>query len=281
MITTPNMGLTVWNNLSDYFNHSELQANFEALDEHDHTSGKGVQLPEGSLAPDSITSDNLKDNSVTGNKLVDGSVSADKLSGSVITSTNLSANAVTSAALADDAVGHEELTTAVMEDLGLSEASTVRRGIFAKTGTDSRTNTSYGTLTAADQVTDIVLPTNGLLHIAYQASWEMDIVATVKAAIFLDGVQLKETSTPSAVVQEATLFGNTNLQAVHTVVGGLANVHDSVGDYTGDATTGQILQPVTVFANAGTYDVSIRFKGSGSSTVTVQNRKLLVWTTAF
>lgn len=286
MQSSPNMGLTIWDQLSDYFNHAELAANFEALDNHDHTSGKGKQLPEGALAPDSVTGANLKDNSVTGNKLVNGSVSAAKLGASVIGSANLQDGAVTSAKVANDAVGLENLSSSVMEDLGLSEASTVRRGTFVKAASDSRTNNAYGTLTTADQVSNVVLPTDGLLNIAYLAMWSKDTAsATASAAIFLNGVQLKSTAAPSPTVQEATISdtdATTGVQwkVLRTNESGLTNI-EGAGSYSGHVGTGQILPFVTVFADAGTYTVSVRFKGTGSSTVSAQSRRLLVWTQGF
>lgn len=76
---TDNMGLTVWDNVNDYFNHSELAANFEALDDHDHTTGKGVQVPAGGLAPASVSTANLINGSVTSDKILDGTITEDDL----------------------------------------------------------------------------------------------------------------------------------------------------------------------------------------------------------
>lgn len=61
MIVLPNMGLVKWDSLSDYFSHEQLAANFEALDNHNHTSGKGVQIPYGGLAEQSVGKENLRE----------------------------------------------------------------------------------------------------------------------------------------------------------------------------------------------------------------------------
>src|SRR3954452_24168522 len=58
----------------------------------------------------------------------------------------------------------------VLDKLGLSSASTTRRGKSIIATTESRTNTAYGTLTTPDRVSSIVLPTDGLITIAYQAT---------------------------------------------------------------------------------------------------------------
>jgi hypothetical protein len=269
MIITPNMSLTVWDNLSDTFNHSELQTNFETLDAHDHTSGNGVQLPEGALAADSVAGVNLKDGSITGNKIVDGTINA----------TKLAEGTLGEGVLGDGSVTPDKLALSIREDLGLTDTTSVRRGSFIRTNTDTRADTAYGTLTTPDVVADVVLPTAGLIHIAYlaavYASDEIDV------AIFLDTTQVRQTDAPAPVVAETGLDPGAAWQPIFTSAGSTSGWTFELGaTYTGDVTTGQILNPVSVFADAGTYDVSIQYKVA-SGTVSVKNRRLLVWTTAF
>lgn len=59
MIILPNMGLVKWDSINDFFSHEQLAANFAALDAHDHTLGKGKQIPLGGLAEQSVGPDNL------------------------------------------------------------------------------------------------------------------------------------------------------------------------------------------------------------------------------
>lgn len=49
------MGLKIWNLTTDSYNHDELAENLGKLDEHDHSGGKGVQIPTGGIADGSIT----------------------------------------------------------------------------------------------------------------------------------------------------------------------------------------------------------------------------------
>lgn len=51
-----NMLLRIWNALSDPFSHDELEANWNKVDTHDHSTGKGVQISTGGIADFAITS---------------------------------------------------------------------------------------------------------------------------------------------------------------------------------------------------------------------------------
>lgn len=54
-MATPNMGLTTWPAGSDLFDHTELATNFDDIDEHDHSTGKGLQVPTGGLQDGAVT----------------------------------------------------------------------------------------------------------------------------------------------------------------------------------------------------------------------------------
>lgn len=55
MVTTPQMGLKVWNLTTDPYNSGQLAENWAKVDEHDHTTGKGQQIPTGGVADGAIT----------------------------------------------------------------------------------------------------------------------------------------------------------------------------------------------------------------------------------
>ena len=120
---TPNLALTVWNNLSDPYNSYQLANNFVAIDQHDH-SGDGKGLPingatgilngsisnaqlgtpcvaTGNLQNDSVTSIKLQSNSsndalravgeyhiqdlsISTEKIQDGAVTRDKIDDAVV-----------------------------------------------------------------------------------------------------------------------------------------------------------------------------------------------------
>jgi hypothetical protein len=157
---------------------------------------------------------------------------------------------------------------------------------------ESRTNTSFGTLTTADQISNVELSENGLLLVDYRALWKQSVSTQGqgRAAIFLNETQLKfvRSSSASPEVQEAsrvnegfqTKFGLLSSDEV-----GLVNVSQEGPEYTGDVATGQStgLQGPSgpfggfcvIFAAAGTYNVSIRYKALTGS-VSAKNRTLRV-----
>jgi hypothetical protein len=174
---------------------------------------------------------------------------------------------------------------------GFNEGSNVRRGKSIIAGAESRSSTSYGTLTTPDRVQNIVLETSGLLFVAFQARWQNSVTSAGRAAIFLGSNQLKQAtnSGASAVVQEAT--GPTDAAEylpLSSTPYGLDSIGGSGTNYsTGDATTGQSISYAgsgggiaCIFAAAGTYTVAVQFK-STSGSVTVADRKLWVWTQSF
>lgn len=78
-LTTPNMALKTWDQLTDNFSHTDLRGNFVAIDVHDHTAGKGVQIPAGGIANLAIGTSQIQDVSVTNVKLA-GAITDSKLS---------------------------------------------------------------------------------------------------------------------------------------------------------------------------------------------------------
>lgn len=177
----------------------------------------------------------------------------------------------------------------------------------------SRTNAAYGTMATPDEV-EITLPESGLIAVAYQATWEESNSELGRAAIFVGSSQLKIANalsgapqTQAAVVAAAP--GPNIFRPLVTTSFGLLSSYAVSTAYTGDVTTGQAIGiaaaglenhiyyqelggavgriypespggafggPCYIFAAAGTYAISVRFKASAGS-VTVKNRKLWVW----
>lgn len=167
---------------------------------------------------------------------------------------------------------------------------------------ESRSNSSFGFLTTPDKVTDIVLPTDGLIFVLYQAMWKQSTNPGSGggggAALFLGNNQLKMAldnaaapDTGFASITTATDTYKPLASSPLAASSGLVGNGDSTA-YTGDVTTGQILGVasafdglnrggiVPIFAAAGTYDVGVKFKAATGS-VTAKNRKLWVWSMTF
>lgn len=54
--TSTKMSLRVWNLLTDLYDHAQLADNWFKVDYHDHSPGKGVQIPTEGIADAAITS---------------------------------------------------------------------------------------------------------------------------------------------------------------------------------------------------------------------------------
>lgn len=80
-----NMALIIWDELDDAYSHEELAANWELIDLHDHSPGKGVQIGTGGI----------KDLAITKAKMAPGAVDADIIPPGAITSPLLGDDVVT------------------------------------------------------------------------------------------------------------------------------------------------------------------------------------------
>lgn len=185
-----------------------------------------------------------------------------------------------------DDLGNQLATNNVMS--GVNEGSNVRRGKSIISTSESRTNVAYGLLATPDQVQNVILPTDGLIVVSYQAIWQNSVSNAGRAAIFLGANQLKAALTTGAptIMESAGVAEIADDGILHSDCFGLRSA-SGVGAST-DVTTGQIIGstsssssgPCYIFAAAGTYTVSVQFK-SPSGSVTVKNRKLWVWTMGF
>lgn len=235
-----------------------------------------------------------------------------------IDAAQLNTNSVTTAKITDANVTAAKLDNTLAAYTGVNNGSLVARGKTIIATTESRTNTAYGTLTTPDQVASIVMPTDGLIYVVYQATWQASVAGAAKAAIFVGANQLKVASGAGLVTQAAVEgSGSTGVdRPLASFPFGLIGSQGAA--YAGDATTGQVCGvapfysagyygalyelgsqqfdasssagaaptgagaggPCVLFAAAGTYTISVQFKSSSGS-VTAKNRKLWVWSMAF
>lgn len=204
-------------------------------------------------------------------------------------------------------VDAEQFTNTLAQYTGVNNGSNVGRGKFSLATEQSTTSGSYTYLTTPDQVTGIVLPTDGLLFVAYHATWKMPAGTSGLASIHLGTDALKTAVYSSAAPgagQTAANFtgGAAGYSVVATQPSGLFAQTATATSYGGDVTTGQIVgagratAPVVsptdetfvhgsvcgpIFAAAGTYTVGVKFLSDGVNPLYVKNRKLWVWTLGF
>ena len=73
------MNLTLWDDLDDPYDHNELVQNWNKVDSHDHTNGKGAQLPTEALQDEAVTNDKLAPDSVTTVEILNHTILAEDL----------------------------------------------------------------------------------------------------------------------------------------------------------------------------------------------------------
>lgn len=199
-------------------------------------------------------------------------------------------NNVDSDQIADGTIAAGDISSSLADFLALTVAGTTRRGKAIIPAAEGMTNSAYSYLATPDRVSSIVLPTDGLICVAYQALWRETVPNAGRAALFLGATQLVLSRAGGGVaVQETSNNGAANVYTPLTSApGGLLSPPAVTADAS-NVTTGQIVgnantSPfggfVSLFAAAGTYDVGVKFKAS-AGTVTIADRRLWVWTIAF
>lgn len=133
---------------------------------------------------------------------------------------------------------------------------------------ETRESTSYGTMSTADEITGVVLPANGIIRIRYAAIVKGTVPTAARVGLFLNSTQIGNGTESIEVFPNETSF------TFITTGGGPAGLVRGVAGSTFPA-TGVAMVPIDVFAAAGTYSVSARFKASSGS-VTAKERKLFV-----
>jgi hypothetical protein len=178
---------------------------------------------------------------------------------------------------------------------GATGGAAVRRGkSIIATEETLVTPVAYTLAATPDRVQNIVLPTDGFIVIAYHINIKSSVASAGFHTAFVGAnqIQVAAPTTGNPVVSEAQNGSNGTLyQAGASGQSGPTVTNSGAGGYSGDVTTGQIVGTrhhavemgggvMYVFAAAGTYDVSIKYKAS-SGNVTVKNRKLWVWTVGY
>jgi hypothetical protein len=181
------------------------------------------------------------------------------------------------------------LSAATSQSAGVNASGQTVKGAVNIATSQSTGSTTYTTLATPDQITGLVLPTNGLLVMWYRAIFASSVNSAGSATVFVNSNQLvvdEGGSGPPVVQSAVTANANVN-NGLYSTAEGLASTN-SPFNYGSDATTGQIVGggssgqggPIYIFAAAGTYTVSVQFKAS-SGTVTALSRKLWVSALSF
>lgn len=105
------MGLKRWDQPNDIFSYIELSDNFALLDNHDHTSGKGVQVPTGGIANLAVTDTKIANDAVTTNKILNDAVTTAKIGTGQVSLGKLAADSVDSSKIVNASVADGDLAS--------------------------------------------------------------------------------------------------------------------------------------------------------------------------
>lgn len=136
---------------------------------------------------------------------------------------------------------------------------------------ESRTNTSFGTLTTPDEIKSVVVPENGIIRIGYIALAKSSISENGELAAFVGSEELPPGGNTAITTNEFRRF--------YSSVRGLerSSVGSSFGAGTVMLRAGATLSGGMMEAAppAGTYNVSVQYKASSGS-ITAKERRLWV-----
>ena len=190
--TTPNLQLTVWNNLTDPYNSEQLANNFIKLDQHDHSPGKGAQIDGSSIKDASITNAKLAANSVTTGTIASGAVQTTDLAD--ITTGSETTTGVTTSKIANGAITTNKIldSTITRSDLRSNVGGNSTPYIIS-----SATTLPSSNLLTGDEVY-YTASSNTVWHLRYNGtSWD-----------FLGGPSLYKESTGAIISDSSPTIGS-------------------------------------------------------------------------
>ena len=153
---------------ADPFDRNDISYVARALERHEHTPGRGVQLTTdgfadgtisgAKLAPGAVTTDKLADGAVTTPKIQDGAVTTNKINPAQITTGHIQDGAVTDTKIPTDAihaghlradsVGASEIVTGAIGTLELADLAITNAKLAVDT-IDLSTKAAPGSLTGS------------------------------------------------------------------------------------------------------------------------------------
>lgn len=173
--------------------------------------------------------------------------------------------------------------------------------ISAQQGVDHTTGPAgFVYLGTPDRVQNIVLPTDGLIFVLFQAEFRFGrdgITGTPQSSVGLYlGSNVPGQADNVANAANYVVWGGTSGTAIGSALWSALSIgnkgvnvqapssgnysHNANGQAVGDKTNGG--GPLALFAPAGTYEVGVKFDASATNaSLQAKNRKLWVWTMEF
>lgn len=193
-------------------------------------------------------------------------------------------------------IDQSNLAAALAATLGVNTAS-AKRGASIITATDTIGSTSPALLGNPDRVSQLVVPTNGIIWVSYRAifTYSAGPATTITATLYLGNNAAKnmwgggapsirnpyaQPGYPGATLAMSASYASATVQAVcstHPISGLAESGADGAGNppQSSDLVNGQGVGPFyPIRVQPGTYDVSVRWACTNGTTVTVSDRAL-------
>lgn len=138
---------------------------------------------------------------------------------------------------------------------------------------ETRESAVFGNMATADEITGVVLPTNGLIRVGWSGLVKTSVASAGRLALFLSGNGVTQTDgTNESTTAAVTTFRFHTTTTDVSVGGGVFR-----GGVAGAsvATTGLVVPTIDIFAAAGTYAVGVQYRAT-SGNITARERKLWV-----
>jgi len=100
---------------TDIFKKEDVQTLAQAVDQHDHTTGKGLSIPAGAIPNGTITSAMIADGTIQGADIASGTITTTQIQDGTIATADLANAAVTNAKLGTDTARLNLLTNGGFE----------------------------------------------------------------------------------------------------------------------------------------------------------------------
>lgn len=110
---TPNIGLEAWDQGTDDFDHAQLANNWVAIDNHDHTPGRGLRITSPAIEDENVLTQHIAPLNITQPLLATPSVGTPQLFTHSVTKDILAEPAVYTANIANQQVTYEKLDPTV------------------------------------------------------------------------------------------------------------------------------------------------------------------------
>jgi hypothetical protein len=157
-----------------------FDAQAEAIDNHDHTSGKGKPIGTNALSDGAVTTAKLGTGAATSTKIADGAVTTAKIADSNVTTSKIANDAVTTAKIPDGAITPAKLASSTIKQRARSAPVS-----FSATNPSAQAITGL-TVTLTPNSTLVRLRLDGGLIREYYAAAFVGSAGTYTAEILLD-----------------------------------------------------------------------------------------------